>query len=164
MTKQDNSTKSDLDQLDRKILNFLQEDSRIPFTNIAKKLKVPDTTVHFRVRKLKELGIIKKFSIIIPPAALGFRVIAWITLKVGGHIVEDISIKRLHELTKYLSAMNSVKFVANTSENNICALILAKNEAEMDQVLSELNHNPDIGELSVSKITKIVKGEGFTSL
>ncbi len=164
MKKQDSSTKGDIDELDHKILEFLQDDSRMPFTNIAKKLNVPDTTVHFRVRKLKEMGIIKKFSIVIPPETLGFRVIAWFTLKVGGHIVEDISIKRLNELTEYLSKMNNVKFVANTSDNNICILVLTKNEAEMDQIINELNHNPDVGELSVSKITKIIKGEGFTSL
>ncbi|MFX0138403.1 MAG: Lrp/AsnC family transcriptional regulator [Candidatus Hodarchaeota archaeon] len=164
MKKQDSSTKGELDKLDHKILKFLQDDSRMPFTNIAKKLNVPDTTVHFRVRKLKEMGVIKKFSIVIPPETLGFRTIAWITLKVGGHIVEDISIKRLNELTEYLSKMNNVKFLANTSDNNICVLILTKNEAEMDQIITELNHNPDIGELSVSRITKIVKGEGFTSI
>ncbi|NVM05335.1 MAG: AsnC family transcriptional regulator [Candidatus Helarchaeota archaeon] len=164
MKKQDSSTKGELDELDNKILEFLQDDSRMPFTNIAKKLNVPDTTVHFRVRKLRELGIIKKFSIIIPPETLGFHIIAWITLKVGGHIVEDISIKRLNELTEYLSKMKNVKFLANTSDNNICALILTRNEAELDQIITELNHNPDIGELSVSRINKIVKGEGFTSL
>jgi Lrp/AsnC family transcriptional regulator for asnA, asnC and gidA len=164
MKKQDSSLKGELDELDHKILEFLQEDSRMPFTNIAKKLNVPDTTVHFRVKKLREIGVIKKFSIIVPPESLGLDVIAWITLRVGGHIVEDISVKRLHELTDYLSKIDSVKFVANTSENNICAIILVENEAKLDQILSELKHNPDIGELSVSKITKIVKGEGFTSL
>ena len=162
--KKQEPVKTELDDLDRKILKFLHNDSRMPFTNIAKKLNVPDTTVHFRVKKLKELGVIKKFSIVVPPESLGLNIVALINLKVGGHIVEDISVKRLHELTEYLSKMESVKFVANTTENNIFALILAENEAEMDNIISELNHNPDIGELSVSKITKIVKGEGFTSL
>ena len=162
--KKQESVKSDLDDLDRKILTFLQDDSRMPFTNIAKKLNVPDTTVHFRVKKLKELGVIKKFSIIVPPESLGLNIIALLNLRVGGHIVEDISVKRLHELTEHISNLESVKFVANTTENNIFALILAKNEAEMDEIISDLKHNPDIGELIVSKITKIVKGEGFTSL
>ncbi|MHA1298559.1 MAG: Lrp/AsnC family transcriptional regulator [Candidatus Helarchaeota archaeon] len=164
MKKQDSSTKGELDELDHKILKFLQEDSRMPFTNIAKKLNVPDTTVHFRVRKLKDTGVIKKFSIIVLPESLGFNIITWVNLKISSHIIEDISIKRLHELTKYLSEMENVKFVANTEDNNICALILAKNEAEMEKIIEELNHNPDIGELLVSKITKIIKGEGFTSL
>lgn len=164
MKKQDSSVKTDLDDLDHQILEYLRDDSRMPFTNIAKKLKVPDTTVHFRVKKLREMGVIKKFSIVVPPETLGFRIIAWFTLKVSGHIVEDISIKRLNELTEYLSKMNNVKFVANTTENNICALVLTKNQAELDQIIADLNHNPDIGELSVSKIAKIVKGEGFTSI
>ncbi|MHA1378722.1 MAG: Lrp/AsnC family transcriptional regulator [Candidatus Helarchaeota archaeon] len=163
MKKQDSSKKTELSDLDFRILKLLQEDSRMPLTNIAKKIKVPDTSVHFRVRKLRELGVIKKFSIIIPPKILGFNVISWITIKLSGHIVEDISIKRLHELTQYLAEMENVKFVANSTENEICALILARNEAEMDQIISELTHNPDIGELSVSKISKIVKGEGFTN-
>ena len=164
MKKQDSIVKGDLDELDLQILKFLNEDSRIPFTNIAKKLKVPDTTVHFRVKKLRESGVIKKFSIIVPPEQLGYNVISWVLLKVVGHIVAEISIKRLHEITNYLSKLENVKFIANTSENSICAIILAKEESEMEQILSELDHNPDIGELSVSRITKIIKGEGFTSI
>ncbi|MHA1431884.1 MAG: Lrp/AsnC family transcriptional regulator, partial [Candidatus Freyarchaeota archaeon] len=44
----------EIDDLDRKILALLQENSRVPFTQIAKELDVPDTTVHFRVKKLLE--------------------------------------------------------------------------------------------------------------
>lgn len=166
MKKQDNSTKFELDDLDFQILKFLQEDSRIAFTNIAKKLNIPDTTVHFRVKKLREIGAIKKFTVIVSQLTLGYHIVVFVQIKVSGHIVEDISKKRLDELTEYLSGLENVKFLANTSEpeNTICALILAKDEEEMERILSEFNHNPDIGELSVLKITNIVKGEGFTDL
>ena len=51
----------ELSELDEKILERLSDDSRKAFTKIAKELDVPDTTIHFRVKKLKDSGIIKKF-------------------------------------------------------------------------------------------------------
>ena len=45
------------------IINILREDSSMPFIEIAKKIGISDGTVHIRVRKLIESGIISKFTI-----------------------------------------------------------------------------------------------------
>lgn len=63
----------EIDELDLKILQILYEDSRIAFTEIARILNVPDTTVHFRVKKMKKQGVISRFTINIPPQKLGFE-------------------------------------------------------------------------------------------
>ncbi|MFX1563102.1 MAG: Lrp/AsnC family transcriptional regulator, partial [Promethearchaeota archaeon] len=53
-----------LDEKDLRILSMLQEDGRVKYTKIAKTLSktmkqsIPDTTVLFRIRKLKETGVI----------------------------------------------------------------------------------------------------------
>ena len=55
----------ELDDVDIGILSRLQQDSRIPFTRIAKELGISDATVHLRVRKLKDRNIIEKYTVII---------------------------------------------------------------------------------------------------
>tara|TARA_B100001175_G_C18940281_1_gene370982 strand:- start:203 stop:352 length:150 start_codon:yes stop_codon:yes gene_type:complete len=45
-----------LDEVDHKILDLLIDNSRIPFTDIAKKLLISAGTVHVRVKKMEEFG------------------------------------------------------------------------------------------------------------
>ena len=49
----------DLDNLDIQILSILMENASIPYTEIAKKLIVSGGTIHVRMKKMEELGIIK---------------------------------------------------------------------------------------------------------
>ena len=48
-----------LDEVDHQILDILVENARIPFTDIAKKLVVSPGTIHVRVKKMEDEGIIK---------------------------------------------------------------------------------------------------------
>lgn len=50
--------------IDNKILNYLTNDSRMPYLKIAKEIGVSEGTIRKRVKKLVENGIIKKFTIV----------------------------------------------------------------------------------------------------
>src|SRR3989344_2938371 len=52
-----------VDKKDQILLNLLKEDSSLSTYKIAKKTAIPQTTVLHRIRKLKEEGIIKKYTI-----------------------------------------------------------------------------------------------------
>lgn len=54
---------SDMDEINRKILSLLQEDSRTPYVDIAEKLGVSEGTVRNRVEKMQSQGIIEKFTV-----------------------------------------------------------------------------------------------------
>jgi len=68
------SEKYDIDSLDREILEYLKEDARMPYTEIAKKMIVSGGTIHQRINKMTEAGIIKGSKIIIDYKKLGFGV------------------------------------------------------------------------------------------
>jgi len=51
-----------LDDVDRKILDILIDNTRTPFTDIAKRLLISAGTVHVRVKKMEDLAIIKGSS------------------------------------------------------------------------------------------------------
>ena len=61
-----------LDEIDHQILDILIDNARIPFTDISKKLLVSAGTVHVRVKKMEDAGIIKNFTINIDYSMLGF--------------------------------------------------------------------------------------------
>jgi Lrp/AsnC family transcriptional regulator for asnA, asnC and gidA len=66
-----------LDPIDVLILKELTSDARLPFVKLAKKLKVSNTLIHQRVRKLKEAGIINQASFRLDPWRLGYKTSAY---------------------------------------------------------------------------------------
>lgn len=68
------SEKYEIDSLDRKILKLLQQDAKIPFTEIAQKLIVSGGTIHQRVAKMEAAGVIRGSKYIVDYAQLGYDV------------------------------------------------------------------------------------------
>ena len=56
--------KYNLDEVDHQILDMLIDNARTPFTDIAKKLLVSAGTIHVRVKKMEEEGIIKGSTLV----------------------------------------------------------------------------------------------------
>ena len=54
-----------IDALDRKILQLIQSDARIPFLEVARACNVSGAAIHQRIQKLTSLGIIKGSQFII---------------------------------------------------------------------------------------------------
>lgn len=70
---------NELDQLDREIILDLQEDARISFNRIARRLMVSESTVANRVRRLRDNGVLK-LEARVNPAGLSHRVAALVGL------------------------------------------------------------------------------------
>jgi len=90
----------ELDHYDRNILSILQDDARTPFTKIAETLGVSDATIHFRVKKMEEMGLIEKFTIIMNEKKAGMPITTYILIRVDPGSVEDVctKLRELHEV------------------------------------------------------------------
>ena len=71
-----------LDEIDKNILDFLVENTRMPFTEIAKQMNVSAGTIHVRVKKMEDAGIIKGSSLILDYGKLDYHFIDFIN-KIG---------------------------------------------------------------------------------
>ena len=60
------------------LLDKLTEDSRVQWTELAKELNISDTAIRKRVKKLRDEGIIKRFTIEIDQRKLGFELTSFI--------------------------------------------------------------------------------------
>ena len=67
-----------LDEIDHQILDILIDNTRIPFTDISKRLLISAGTVHVRVKKMEESGIIKGSSLNLDYEKLGYSFIAYV--------------------------------------------------------------------------------------
>jgi Lrp/AsnC family transcriptional regulator, regulator for asnA, asnC and gidA len=75
--------KHKIDNLDIKILAILQEDSRKSFQEIARELIVSGGTIHVRMNRLKDLGIVSGSRIMLDYPKLGFDVTAFIGINLN---------------------------------------------------------------------------------
>ena len=75
-------TKKDftIDAKDRRILELLQEDSSQPIKTIASDVKLAIPTVHERIKKLEENGIIKKYTVVLDDKKLGKDITTFILI------------------------------------------------------------------------------------
>jgi Lrp/AsnC family transcriptional regulator for asnA, asnC and gidA len=70
----------EIDEIDKTILMFLIENTRMPFTEIAKKMNVSAGTIHVRVKKLEDAGIIKGTTLITDYDKMGYQFVAYLGL------------------------------------------------------------------------------------
>ena len=71
-------SKFKLDDIDHQILDILIDNTRVPFTDISKRLLISAGTVHVRVKKMEDAGIIKGYSLNLDYEKLGYSFIAYI--------------------------------------------------------------------------------------
>ena len=87
----------ELDDTDRAILRILQDDARTPFSEVARHIDMSSATVHDRVSRMEDAGVIGGYHAEIDPAALGYGVSALVGLRVRqGH--EDDALTRLRDV------------------------------------------------------------------
>ena len=83
-----------LDDTDRAILRELQRNARTPFSEIARRIDMSSATVHDRVKRLEEEGVIRGYHADVEPTAVGLDVEA----VVGFRIVQGRSEETLSRL------------------------------------------------------------------
>jgi DNA-binding Lrp family transcriptional regulator len=106
-----------LDELDNKIIKEMESDARRSLRKIAKKMGISITTLSGRISNLEKSGVIKGYTAIIDPEAVGFDLTA---------IIEIIVSKgRLLEVEKEISKMKHVSAVYDIT-GSTDALIIAK--------------------------------------
>ncbi|MBO4820103.1 MAG: Lrp/AsnC ligand binding domain-containing protein [Prevotella sp.] len=69
-----------LDALDRKILNLVAGDARIPFLEVARACNVSGAAIHQRIQKLINIGVLKGSQFIVDPEKIGYETCAYIGL------------------------------------------------------------------------------------
>ncbi|MEP2935518.1 MAG: winged helix-turn-helix transcriptional regulator [Gilvibacter sp.] len=87
-----------LDEVDHQILDMLIENTRIPFTDIAKKLLISAGTVHVRVKKMEEAGIITGSSLTLDYKKLGYSFIAYVGVFLNNTSQTTFVLERISEI------------------------------------------------------------------
>ncbi len=69
-----------MDAYDRNILKWLQDDGRMSNVELAERIHLSAPQTLRRVRTLEESGVIRRYAALVPPAAVGLEVTAFVSL------------------------------------------------------------------------------------
>lgn len=102
-----------MDDVDRLILQTLQENGRAPFTQIARQANVSETTIRARYQSLAEKGIIRTVGIV-DPYTLGFQAPALIAISVEPGAGDEVAhaIATLPEVSYLVETLGTSDLVA----------------------------------------------------
>lgn len=127
--------RNQLDAIDTRILEELTVDARISFVQLAKKLKVSNTLIHQRVRKLKEIGILKQAIYVIEPEKLGFETSTYTSIMLSNakyHRQVENALKEIPEI---------VECVNISGRYALLVKIFARNNRHLRDIIYEKIHS-----------------------
>ncbi|HHY89130.1 MAG TPA: Lrp/AsnC family transcriptional regulator [Chloroflexi bacterium] len=147
-----------LDRLDKKIVDLLAEDGRMPSKEIAEKIEgATERMVRYRIKRLLDAGVIS-ISARVNPQAIGFPVIADIFIEVEPGQIMELA----HRVAEY----DNVTYVAcSTGERDVSIQVVAHDYREIYAfVTNVIAALPGVRRTSTSFVPMIIKDDSQWSL
>ena len=138
----------EIDKLDLQILSILMEDAKIPYTRIGEMLFVSPGTVHVRMKKMEQLGIVKKHRLEVDYGSLGYDITAFLGIYLNKSSLYDEVVENLTQITEVTG------FHYTTGVYSIFAKIVCRDTKHLKEVLHD----------KIQKIDGIQRTETFISL
>ena len=125
------ASKLNLDKLDLQIIHHMMENAEISYADLGKKLFVSGGTIHVRIKKLQEAGVVKGTRLKADLKQLGYDVIAFIGIYLKESSLYDTVAKDLQKIPEI------VRLNYTTGNYSMFAEIVCKDIAELRHVLHD---------------------------
>lgn len=144
-----------INEIDNKILNILQKNSRTTNAEIARQVNMAPSAILERIRRLEKRKIIKKYTIQIDPVEVARGLLAFIQVKANGPVVD---LKVAKEITK-IPEVQEVHLIAG--EDSYLVKVRVENPEELTQLLRKKFANiKSIRTTSTTIVLETVKETG----
>ncbi len=140
--------KLNLDKLDLQIIHEMMENAEISYADLGKKLFVSGGTIHVRIKKLQEFGMVKGTRLTVDLKQLGYDVIAFIGIYLEKSSLYDTVAKDLRKIPEI------VRLNYTTGNYSMFAEVVCKDIQQLRFVLHD----------ELQKIKGIERTETFISL
>lgn len=91
------------DDTDRKILSILMEDAELPYTEIARRVFVSGGTIHVRMKKLKQMGIVEGARLQVNFSRIGYDVTAFLGIYLEKSSLYDDAAEALRKIPEVVT-------------------------------------------------------------
>ncbi len=137
-----------IDKIDRKILQLLVGNARMPFLEVARECGISGAAIHQRVKKLDEQGMILGSRLEVDPRLLGYDVCAFVGIKVQEPALENAAIDHLRNIPEVVGCHHI------TGKDNLLVKVYCKDNEHLMHTLSD----------KIRKIPGVVGTETILSL
>jgi DNA-binding Lrp family transcriptional regulator len=150
--KDDKISNQGLDKLDIAILRELQKDCRTSVQIIAKKVKTPSSTVHYRIKRLEEQEYINGYYVNLNPEKIGKEYLTIMQVKAvyGQNYHEETG----NKLAK-LEGVSAVYFLLG--EWDFIVIIRSKDQVAYMQILEQVMQMDGIERTSTLVVARVMK-------
>jgi Lrp/AsnC family transcriptional regulator, regulator for asnA, asnC and gidA len=138
----------DIDKLDKQILSLLMRNAKQAYTEIAKQLHVSGGTIHVRMKKLEDAGVVKGYNLAIDYGKLGYDICAFLGIYLDKSSLYDDVAAELESIPEIVAVHYT------TGLYSIFAQIICRDTAHLRDVLHD----------KIQKISGIQRTETFISL
>ena len=146
-----------IDDMDKEIIRILQDNARTSYREIKEKLNISIGTIHNRIAKLKENGIIEGYTLKLDNQKLGYELTFLIRMQIDGkftkEVLDDVKVRP------------EVCSVFHTTGEQSAALICRFQEADDVHVfIRELNENEHVLRTVSNMVLKEYKNTSFVEI
>jgi Lrp/AsnC family transcriptional regulator, regulator for asnA, asnC and gidA len=138
----------DIDEVDKQILAILMRDAKTPYTDIAKNIHVSGGTVHVRMRKMEQMGIVIGTSLSVDYTKLGYDISAFLGIHLDKSSLYDEVAEELKTIPEVVAAHYT------TGLYSIFAKVICRDTTHLKEILHD----------KIQKIPGIQRTETFISL
>lgn len=86
-----------MDEIDKNILKILEEDGRMSYAELGRKLDLTRVSIRERIVKLQEKGVIEKFTVVINPEKIDKKLSAFFEIDVTPNHLDEVADKLAEE-------------------------------------------------------------------
>ncbi len=137
----------EIDSKDKAILNELQKNCKQSSRQLSKKLGIPATTIHQRIKKLEKEGVLLGYHAVVDPKKVGYNSSAIVFIQVE-HFVPSI-VKKKTDMPHPLEELSKLPYVqeayALTGEDDLLIKVIGKDDHDIGMfVVDKLRDVPSI--------------------
>jgi Lrp/AsnC family transcriptional regulator for asnA, asnC and gidA len=96
------AVKFNLDKLDLQIIHAMMEDAGISYADLGKQLFVSGGTIHVRIKKLQELGVVKGTKLNVDLKQLGYDITAFVGIYLEKSSLYDVVAEELRKVPEII--------------------------------------------------------------
>ncbi len=146
-----------LDDIDKNIIRILQNDARTSYREIQDSLGISIGTIHNRISKLRDYGIIEGYTLRLNNVKLGYKLKFLIRINCDGKHTEEI-LKKISHIPEVCSIFHT------TGEQSAALICRFKSSEDVHNFIRELNEEEFITRTNSNMILKEYKNSSFVEM
>lgn len=151
----------DLDEKDRDVLRYLQNDARISNAELARRVELSPPGLQKRLRKLEESGVIERYVTLINREALGYDMLCFVQATLVRHVPEAVS--HFKQAVKVMPEVLECYHL--TGEYDYLLKIVVRNRKHLEEfILETLTPVPGMDRVRTSLVLSEIKTTTAVSL